>query len=247
MSVKEVNTTKRCPIVLCLDISPSMKINNRIKNLNKAVEVLLKELEKDNKTKNSAEVTVVTFSTDITVVSNDFEPVSFWKGKTFEPVESGGTNMSPAILTSIELLENRLKELDDAEIEQYIPFLVLVTDGDPDEIDDKQIQEKAINALQTHCKETPLIAPFIIGVGEQVAENLLDRYAENFTRKAIILDGEKQSVDFVQLFTFIGKSIQNSLKGENDLGALYERIRGEVKKETHRIEEIRKNRQHKRM
>lgn len=241
-----VNSTKRCPIVLCLDISPSMKINNRSQNLNKAVGVLLNELEKDKKTNASAEIAVVTFSTDVTSTSR-FEPINYWKGKTFTPLEHGGTNLSSAVLKSIELIENRLDELDGHEIENYIPFIVLVTDGDPCGTDIPANQEKSINAVWQHCVGSPLIAPYIIGVGEQVNEALLDRYAEKFTRKAIILDDENQDADFKELFAFIGNSIKNSLKGEGDVGELYERIRGVVKKETGRIDEIRKNRKHKRM
>ena len=129
----------------------------------------------------------------------------------------------------------------------YIPFIVLVTDGDPCGTDIPANQEKSINVVWQHCTKAPLIAPYIIGVGEQVNEPLLDRYAEKFTRKAIILDGENQDADFKELFAFIGNSIKNSLKGEGDIGELYESIRGVVKKETNRIYEIRKNRKHKRM
>lgn len=242
----KTNTSKRCPIVLCLDISPSMRTNNRIENLNKAVEVLLSELEKDSKAKNCAEIAVVTFSTAVDD-SSEFEMVGYWKGKKFSTVEKGGTNTSEAVLTAIKKIETRIDELDNDDIEHYIPFLVLVTDGDPDETDNKQRQEEAIQAVNSHCVNSPLIAPFIIGVGEQVTEKSLDRFAEKFTRKAIILDGENQDVDFKQLFAFIGNSIKNSLKGEDDLGRLYERIQGVMKKETNRIEEIRKARKHKRM
>lgn len=244
----KTNASNRCPIVLCLDISPSMSVNNRIENLNKAVGVLLNELEKDPKAKNCAEIAVVTFSTEVNIENNGlFEMTGYWRGKKFIPVEHGGTNISSAVLKSIELLKNRLEELDNENIENYIPFLVLVTDGDPCETDNKQMQEKAISTVNYHCTNHPLIAPFVVGVGEQVAEDLLDRYAEKFTRKAIILDSENQDVEFKELFSFIGNSIKDSLNGEDDLGRLYDRIRGAVNKEANRIDEIRKNRKHKRM
>ena len=237
----KTNTSTRCPIVLCLDISPSMSYNNRIENLNKAVSVLLTELEKDSKAKNCVEISVVTFSTEVYDMG-EFEMPSYWKGKKFSTVEVGGTNMSQAVLTAIRKIEDRLDVLYNEGIDHYVPFLVLVTDGDPDATDNLQRQEAAIRAVNAHCVSAPLIAPLIIGVGEQVTEKSLDRYAEKFTRKAIILDGESQELDFKELFTFIGQSIKESLRGEGDLGYLYQRIQGAVRRETKRIDDIRRNR-----
>ena len=237
------NTTKRCPIVLCLDISPSMSIKNRIENLNKAVGVLLTELEKDSKSKNCAEIAVATFSTEVND-SASFEMTEYWKRLNLTPVSNGITNMSAAVLKSIKKIENRIAFLEQEGIEHYIPFLILVTDGDPCKTDNKVTQEDAIDLVRSHCVNSPLIAPFIIGVGQDAEEELLDRYAERFTRKAIILDDDSQEVHFNQLFAFIGQSIRNSLQGEGDLGHLYERIGKSARKETTRFNEIRK---HKRM
>lgn len=241
-----VNTSKRCPIVMCLDVSLSMKFQNRIENLNKAVAALLNELEKDHKAKNCAEIAAVTFSTEVNVISG-FELPGYWRGKTFKAADSGVTNMAPAVLKSLDMIKNRLEILEQEEIENYIPFMVLVTDGDPCNTDDHDEQEKALEAVRYHCTNSPLIAPFIVGVGNKVNEKLLDRYAEHFTRKAIIIDDDAGDMDFVQLFTFIGKSIADSLQGEGDIGGLYEKIRGQGRKEASRIETIRRERKHKKM
>ena len=187
------NTSKRLPIVLCLDISPSMGMNRRIENLNSAIRLFYEELRKDQKVLNSVEVAVVTFSTNIEE-NTDFEMLDYLANKTFSVVPEGGTNLSTAVLMSIKKIEDRLVELDNSDIDNYLPFLVLVTDGDPDQTDSQSNLETAIQSVLRHCETSKyperLIAPYIIGVGEQVAEVSLNRFAAKFTGKAIIIDGD---------------------------------------------------------
>ena len=230
-------TSKRLPIVLCLDISPSMSTNNRIENLNEAIKLFYNELSRDQKVINSAEVAIITFSTNIEE-NTDFETIDYIDGKSFTVVEHGGTNLSTAVLTSIKKIEDRLVELDDSGIDNYIPFLVLVTDGDPDKTDDQENLEKAINSVLKHCDTNSfsscLIAPYIIGVGDEIDKNELDRFAEKFTGSAIIIDGDEcyQQTLFEELFTFISNSVKNSLRGAENLKCLFESIQKQAKKQT---------------
>lgn len=231
------NTSKRLPIVLCLDVSPSMGTKKRIENLNGAIRLFYEELRKDQKVLNSVEIAVVTFSTNIEE-NTDFESLEFLRNKMFSVVPVGGTNLSTAVLTSIKKIENRLVELDNSDIDNYLPFLVLVTDGDPDQTDNQSKLETAIQSVLHHCDTSKyperLIAPYIIGVGEQVAEATLNRFAEKFTGKAIIIDGDVsyQQNLFKELFSFIGNSVKNSLKGNGDLKSLYESIQKTTAKQT---------------
>ena len=241
------NTSKRLPIVFCLDISPSMSMNRRIENLNGAIRLFYDELKKDQKVLNSVEVSVVTFSTNIEE-NTDFETLDFLVNKKFSVVREGGTNLSTAVLTSIKKIEDRLVELDNATIDNYLPFLVLVTDGDPDKTDNQTNLENAIQSVQRHCDTSTyperLIAPYIIGVGEQVAEASLDRFAEKFTGKAIIIDGDAsyQQNLFKELFAFISNSVKNSLRGAGDLKSLYESIQKTSTKQTEIIHRNRNER-----
>ena len=63
------NTSKRLPIVFCLDVSPSMNwdVDNSdiipIELLNDSVNTFIREINSDGRTKSSAEVAYVTFST----------------------------------------------------------------------------------------------------------------------------------------------------------------------------------------
>jgi len=232
-----LNTSGRMSIVLCLDISPSMGINNRIKNLNDAIMLLYDELSGEPSVVGVVEVAVVTFSSNIEE-NTDFETLDFLKNKTFSVVKEGGTNLSTAVLTSIKKIEDRVLELDNHNIDYYLPFLVLVTDGDPDQTDNQANLETAIQSVLRHCETSKsperLIAPYIIGVGEQVAEDALNRFAEKFTGKAIIIDGDEsyQRDTFKELFAFISNSVKNSLKGADDLKSLFVSLQKTAKTKT---------------
>jgi len=223
------NTSKRLPVVLCLDVSPSMGTNKRIENLNNAIKLFYEELRKDPKVLNSVEVAIVTFSTNVEE-NTDFERLDILQNKTFSPVKEGGTNLSLAILASIKKIETRLTEFEKQDIDNYLPFLILVTDGNPDQNDNKDNLEDAIQTVLRHCETSKyperLITPYIIGVCEQIAEDDLNRFAEKFTGHAIIIDGNAnyQSELFKELFAFISNSVKNSLKGTSDLKSLYESI-----------------------
>lgn len=213
-----------------------MGMNNRIKNLNEAIKLFYNELSKDQKVINSAEVAIITFSTDIEE-NTDFESLDFLAQKTFTTVEEGSTNLSSAVLKSIEKIENRLVELDNADIDNYLPFLILVTDGDPDQTDNQDNLEKAIQSVLSHCDTSNyperLIAPYIIGVGKDISKNTLNRFAEKFTGEAIIIDGDEsnQQVFFEELFTFISNSVKDSLKGAENLKSLFESIQRQARKQ----------------
>ena len=131
-----VDTTKRLLIMLVLDISPSMRINNRIRSLIAAVKLLIGMLLNAPQVADKVEIAVVTYSTEVN--DTGFVPLREWKMQEYATVPKGGSNMSGAVLKAYQLLEQRLQELDNADTDHYVPFMVLVTDGDPDKTDHPQ-------------------------------------------------------------------------------------------------------------
>lgn len=223
------DTTSRLLIRLVLDISPSMGSNRRIAYLNAAVKLLLRMLRSDPTVANKIYISETTFSTEVN--STPFVPLKAWKDKTYVPVREGGSNMSGAVLEAYAKVEEELTEMDNMGVGQYVPFVVVVTDGDPDKTDDPQRVERAIRTVHEHCSKTAeayrLVAPFVIGVGEQVDVRLLNRYASDFTGEAILVADDPESGNelFSEIFTFIGKSVKNSIGGSADLRALYQSIK----------------------
>ena len=215
------NTSKRLPIVFCLDVSPSMGWkegynSSSIELLNAAVNNFIVELKQDTKARAAAEVAFVTFSTNIEQ-DTDFESVSSLPTQFFTPVARGGTYISMAVLRCIDKIEQRRRELENSEIGYYAPFLVLVTDGDPDNIDDQVMYNRALAAVRSHCDShigaSEIIVPFIIGVGDHVVSETLTKYAEGFTRGYFPIRGDanRARIQFNKVFQMIGNSTRKSI------------------------------------
>lgn len=215
------NTSKRLPIVFCLDVSPSMgwKVGNNspsIDLLNAAVGNFVAELKDDPKARACAEVAFVTFSTNIEM-DTEFESIGALNTPKFKTVENGGTQMALAVLRSIEKIEKRRQQLENMEIPYYAPFLVLVTDGNPDENDDQSLQAKALSAVRSHCDShigaSEIIVPFVIGVGDHISSKTLDSYASGFTKGYFPISGTagNANVQFNKVFQMIGNSTKKSI------------------------------------
>ena len=215
------NSSKRLPIVFCLDVSPSMgwKIggnSSAISLLNAAVENFLGDLKADPNARASAEVAFVTFSSKIKT-DTPFEPISSVKTPRFRPVWRGGTNLAEAVLRAIEKIEDRRKELESADIPYYAPFLVIVTDGDPDDTADQLMQMQAVSAVKRYCDSsigaTEIIVPFVIGVGDHISPETLNEYAAGFTKGYFPIKGTAESVKakFNKAFNLIGNSTKKSI------------------------------------
>ena len=243
------NSAKRLPIVFCLDVSPSMgwRIGNNstsMELLNEAVATFINELKLDPKAKSSAEVAFVTFSTNIED-ETDFESVASLGTPKFQPVDEGGTQMAEAVLYAINKIEKRRAELSNMEIPYYAPFLVMLTDGNPDDNDDGALQSKAIAAVRSHCDShvgaSEIIVPFVIGVGDHIDPDTLNRYAAGFTDGYFGIRGQADAVKkvkFQKVFQLIGNSTKVSihLNGktsetirtiQHDMNDLYRLLQGE--------------------
>lgn len=215
------NTSKRLPIVFCLDVSPSMgwqigMNSSSIDLLNVAVNNFVKELQDDPKARTCAEVSFVTFSTNIEM-DTEFESIGTLHAPNFQPVEEGGTQMAQAVLRSIQKIEARRKQLENMEIPYYAPFLVLVTDGNPDENDIPAMQASALSAVKSHCDShigaAEIIVPFVIGVGDHISPKTLNSYASGFTKGYFPISGTagKAKMQFNKVFQMIGNSTKKSI------------------------------------
>lgn len=217
----QFNTSRRLPIVICLDISPSMgwkigRNSSSIALLNAALKAFVEELKKDPRVRSAAEVAFVPFSTNIEG-ETDFVSLSSLVVPEFSAVKEGGTNMAQAVLRSIEKIEKRREMLEDSEIGYYAPFFVLITDGNPDKNDDIIKYNEALEAVKSHCDShvgaSEIIIPFIIGVGDHTDEETLNAYAKGFTSGYFPIKGteDKAQIKFRKVFELIGNSTRGSV------------------------------------
>lgn len=235
------NTIKRLPIVFCLDVSPSMgwDIDNRdiipMELLNNSVNTFIREINSDGRTRSSAEVSYVTFSTDIEVDS-PFIPARNLDNIHLRPVSEGGTNMAQAVLRSYQKLEERVNEYVRSGIRFNVPFFVLVTDGNPDDNDDGYLQEQAIATVNAHCHSNQgasgLVIPFIVGVGKRVDSKTLLRYSQGFTNGFFHIRGDSEQVQtcFSDVFRVISNSTKASVHLNLSTDAIVDTIRATMNK-----------------
>ena len=123
------NPTARVPVCLCLDVSGSMD-GNPINELNEGVKLFYDAIKDDEVAMYSAEICVITFGGNSAMCLEDFASLELQPNPP-KLSASGLTPMGEAVNMALDLLENRKQEYRDKGVDYYQPWLVLMTDGDP--------------------------------------------------------------------------------------------------------------------
>ena len=147
------NPEPRCPCVLVLDTSGSM-YGDPVRALNEGVRLFKQELMQDPLALKRVEVAMITFGP--VTIECDFHTVPHFYPRELDT--TGNTPMGAAILTAIDLVQQRKKEYRTGGISYYKPWIILITDGAPTD-------EWEFAAQKVHEGETAKsFAFFAIGV-----------------------------------------------------------------------------------
>ena len=180
-------------LLFLLDTSGSMKQNGAIGQLNAGLNRFKMEVCENKQTKEILDVAIVEFNTKHAVIQ-EFVPVEYIK-----PVEltaRGGTVMSPAIDTALEMVTERSKFYRRAGTEPYKPWVMLVSDGAPsDNIDDAA---KKIKDMEDAGK----LSFRSLGVGD-FDSKVLHKLSGQKVMK--LTDG----TDFTDFFDWVNKSMRS--------------------------------------
>ena len=128
-------------LAFVVDISGSMS-GTPINELNAALNRFKSEVCEDKNTRRILDIAIVTFNHETKIVQNfrsitEMEPVNL--------VASGGTSMSEAIETAIQLINARSREYQNSGATPYKPWIILISDGMPgDNIDDTAREVRAL-------------------------------------------------------------------------------------------------------
>lgn len=195
------NPEPRVPCVLALDVSSSMA-GEPIAQLNEGLQVYRTELLQDKLAKKRVETAIVSFGQDVTTVC-DFTTAENFQPPTLET--SGMTPMGKAIHLSIDMVEDRKQTYKSNGIAYYRPWIMLLTDGAPNDAGWEAAAQRAKTQDQAKA-----FALFAIGVGEANFDVL-----RLFTaRQPLKLKG----LQFRELFVWLSKSLRSvskSTPGEN--------------------------------
>jgi uncharacterized protein YegL len=187
------NFEQKCLCVLVLDTSYSME-GTPIQELNAGLQSFQRELLKDEITRDRLEVAIVTFDSEVNVIQSPALLTEFTM-----PVlkENGSTRMIDGLQEAISLVENRKLYYKAHGITYYRPWIVMMTDGYPDDGQDVDGMSKTI-ADSTNAKKF-IFMP--IGVGNDFSESVLKKLATpSFPPMQL------QAVKFCEFFTWLSNS-----------------------------------------
>ena len=201
------NPAPRVPVCLCLDVSGSME-GNPIDELNQGVRLFYDAIKDDEVALYSAEVSIVTFGGSDASCIVDFASLELQPNPPYLSA-SGMTPMGEAVNLALDLLEQRKKEYKDKGVDYYQPWLVLMTDGEPNG-DSRKLQ----TAIERTCSmvNSKKLTVFPIGIGSGADMNTLAKFSPN--RSPLKLQGLK----FKEFFEWLSKSVSKtsqSTPGEN--------------------------------
>ncbi|GAB4343103.1 MAG: VWA domain-containing protein [Calditrichia bacterium] len=151
------NPTPRCACMLVLDTSSSMS-GEPISSLNEGVQQFVQEVQEDEFARYSVELGIITFGGSVQ------EVVPLQTLENFQAPElsaSGYTPMGEAVNLALDRLEQRKQEYKSSGVSYYQPWMVLMTDGQPND----EGWERAAQRLRA-LGEDKKIAVFGIGIGE---------------------------------------------------------------------------------
>lgn len=184
------NPEPRCPCLLLLDVSGSMR-GKPIRELNEGLVQFRDELFADSLAAKRVEVGIVTFG-PVSIV-NDFTGVQSWIAP--ELTDQGDTPMGRAIEQGLQMLRDRKNSYRQNGISYYRPWIFLITDGGP--TDSWQAAAQAVKAGEAE-KAFSFFAVGVDGANFDVLSQIS-------VRKPLVL----KELRFRDLFSWLSSSLSS--------------------------------------
>ncbi|MEM1367464.1 MAG: VWA domain-containing protein [Cyanobacteria bacterium P01_H01_bin.15] len=166
------NPEPRCPCVLLLDTSGSMR-GAPIAALNRGLSAFQTDLNRDPLAKKRVEVAVVTFNSEVRVVQ-DFVTANQFQAPVLKA--DGMTLTGQGIITAISLVRARKTQYKNNGISYYRPWIFMVTDGAPAGEPPVNIQEAAERiALEEEYRRVAFFAVGVEGADMKILSTLSRR------------------------------------------------------------------------
>lgn len=203
------NYEQKCLCVLVLDVSGSMG-GSPIQELNNGLQDFYNEISDDPTTSQRLEVALVTFSHVVSTIQSPALVENFTMPKL---QASGSTATVNAVRNAIELVAARKAWYKTTNQTYYRPWIILMTDGEPDS--DQDVDGLAQQIKQDTANKSYMFLP--IGVGKDANMSILSKMQGSIP--PMKLQGTKFSSFFKWLSASMG-TVVNSAEGQQvDLSA----------------------------
>lgn len=189
------NPTPRVAVSLCIDTSGSMA-GDKIRELIEGLNLFYDAIGEDEDAHDAAEVSIVEFNNHAHLIQ-DFANIENLK-RVSSINATGATHMGEGVNLALDTLERRKKTYSDNGVLYYQPWLVLMTDGQPNgSAAELQTAISRVTDLVTNKKLTV----FPIGIGADADMATLAKFSP--TRPPLRLKG----LAFKEFFEWLSKSV----------------------------------------
>jgi uncharacterized protein YegL len=222
---EQVNHAIRVPVVILADVSGSMK--PLMADLNLALNDFLQSLKADLVASKSAELAIVTFDHEVNTILN-FETVNNIQSIP-QLTSRGATFTGQALLSGLNLCQQRKQYYQSEGYDYYQPWLVIMTDGQPSATDSQwlyqanlsvhdQLIKQELMAMNKSCQELHQLINdkklnlINIAIGNEADLNYLKSLHPDNRAFKMTAD-----TNFAKFFSWLGKSVKaksNSQKGD---------------------------------
>jgi len=203
------NTNQRLPCVVLLDGSTSMD-GKAIDNLNQGLSILEQELKADDVASLRVQLLLLRIGghNDVEILTDWTDAIDF----SAPQVEANGTTpLGEGVNVALRELEEQKKKYRQNQITYNRPWLFIITDGAPTDMNWEKAAEKAVEA-----EKKGKVVVFPIGTEEADFE-ILNKFS---SRGAIMLN----NLDFKELFVWLSQSVsagsQTEINSETQLPAI---------------------------
>ena len=191
-----VNPTARVPVSLCLDTSGSM-LGDKIRELVEGVNLFYDAIDEDDDAHDAAEVSIVEFNSTASLIQ-DFASIE--RLNHIETIDAaGGTALGEGVNLALDTLEQRKRVYSQAGVLYYQPWLVLMTDGQPNG-SPAELERAAARVGEMIAARKLTVFP--IGIGADADMEVLARFSPAH-RPPLRLRG----LSFKEFFEWLSKSV----------------------------------------
>jgi uncharacterized protein YegL len=187
------NYEQKCLCILVLDVSGSME-GERIQELNRGLDEFHRQVREDEIASQRLEICIIAFNSRIKCIQ---EPTLI--NKVIMPIlkTQDSTKLVDAVRFAVNKMETRKRWYRDTGQSYYRPFLILITDGTPD--DDQDVEGLSVEITEGVNEKRFMFFP----IGVQDANMKVLRQISHPHTPPMLLKG----LNFVAFFQWLSNSI----------------------------------------